>query len=199
MKHETLNLKFIVLLIINYSLFITVTFAQQHSQQLRMVPCSAPSSCKKNTIYHETNTNLGRFNYNSVNFEHLLKCQPTYNVGIHIGVIYYSFPKLKGEGIPIGINWMFGRGSELFEFGFGATYQHIRKNWDSQNGQYNDNISYAGITGNIGFRHQNSDGGLFYKVGFTPMYSVLNYKDIPIIASHAFIPMAGISIGWTFR
>ena len=94
---------------------------------------------------------------------------------------------------------MYGRYSNMFEFGLGVTYLYITKNYSDEDGKYNDNVPYAGVNGNIGFRHQNADGGIFYKIGFTPMYSLLNYKQIPIIAKNAFIPMGGISIGWTFK
>lgn len=167
--------------------------------QMRLLPCNAPPSCQKNTIFHETKSNFGNLNYNSLNFEHLLNCSPTSTVGFSFGVIYFSFPKISSYGVPLNINFMFGRYSNLFEIGFGATYLNVYQNYDKSIGKYSDNVTYVGLNGNIGFRHQNTEGGWFYRIGFTPMLSVLNYNDIPIIKDKIFLPMAGVSVGWTFR
>jgi hypothetical protein len=164
-----------------------------------MLPCNAPSSCRKNTIYHETNTNFGNFNYNSLNFEHLLTCGSAKNTGLFIGAVYYSFPKIQSKGLRGGFNIMYGRYSNMFELGFGLTFLYVTQNYNNEVGKYKDNVSYAGLNGNIGFRHQNAEGGIFYKIGFTPMLSFMNYGLIPVIADNAFIPMGGISIGWTFK
>jgi hypothetical protein len=180
--------------------FLLLTFYFSSAQQnIRLLPCNAPPSCQRNTIYHETNTNLGNFNYNSLNFEHLLNCSPTSTVGFSLGVIYYSFPKISSWGVPLNINFMFGRYSNLFEVGFGATYMNVYKNYEKTLGKYDDNVSYAGLNAHIGLRHQNTEGGFFYRVGFTPMLSILNYEEIPIIKDKILIPMAGVSIGWTFK
>ena len=94
---------------------------------------------------------------------------------------------------------MFGRSYNQFEIGFGATYMQFNKDYDSTIGQYDVNVSYAGLNGNIGFRHQNADGGLFYRIGFTPMLSILNGDKISVLKDNALMSMAGISIGWTFK
>jgi hypothetical protein len=178
------------LILISFSLF---------SQQLRTLPCNAPSSCSKSTIYHETSSNLGQFNYNSINYEYLVKCDQAKNIGLRIGAIYYCFPKIQCWGVPAGVNFMWGRYSNLFEIGFGATYLYIDKKYGNERNSYSDYIPYLGINGNIGYRHQNADGGLFYKFGFVPMLSIMNYDMITIISKNAFIPMISVSIGWTFK
>jgi hypothetical protein len=187
---------FLIFIFSFFHFFIIHCFAQS---QLRMLPCNALSTCKRYTLFHETNTDLKKFNYNSVNLEYLLSCNPTHAVGLQIGIIYYSFPKISAMGIPLGLNFIFGRSYNLLDIGFGATYMHVSKNYSEPLGKYDDNISYAGLNAHISFRHQVTEGGLFYRIGFTPMLSILNYKNIPIIADKVLIPMAGIAIGWTFK
>ena len=138
--------------------FVSLSVIANCQTQMRMIPCGAPSSCSKNTIYNEINTNLSKFSYSSLNFEHLLKCSPTGNVGLFIGAVYYSFPKIESKGLRGGVNFMYGRYSNMFEFGFGATYLYVTENWNVEDGEYSDKLSYAGLNANIGFRHQNADG-----------------------------------------
>ncbi len=56
-----------------------------HAQpQLRMIPCSTPATCKRFTVFHETNSDFKKFNYNSLNLEYLLSCSSDKTVGVRI-------------------------------------------------------------------------------------------------------------------
>lgn len=181
-------------------LLTLIFFLEAKTQpQLRTVPCNvASASCRKLTIFHETNSNFGNFNFNSLNLEYLPRCSQTSNIGIRAGFIYLTFPKIKAYGIPLGVSLMLGRGYNQLEIGGGATFLKLSKNFKEGIGVYEDDVSYAGISTVIGFRHHSAEGGLFYRLGFTPIISVVNSNKIPIIADKRFIPLAGLSIGWTF-
>ncbi len=50
----------------------------------------------------------------------------------------------------------------------------------------------------IGYRFQKPTGGLFFNVGFTPLYDFYVYNGDPNIGYHLWQPYAGMSIGYTF-
>ena len=134
-----------------------------------MLPCNTQSTCRRNTIFFESSLNFKNFNYNSINFEHLLSCSPTNAIGLQIGGIFYTFPRISAFGVPIGLNFLFGRSYNLLDIGFGFTYMYVLENYSQTVGKYTDNLSYVAANAHISFRHQVTEGGIFYRIGFTPM------------------------------
>jgi len=179
---------------------ISLIFAYNNfGQQLRKAPCNSPSVCQKNTFFHEIKSNLSEFNYNSINFEHLISCGEASTIGLRFGLIYFNFYRISALGVPLELNYMRGRYNVQFEIGGGITAQQVFQNYSKEDGNYEENIIYTGLTGRVGVRYQKPEGGLFLNGGFTPMLSLMNYKKIPIIADNIFIPMFALGIGYTFK
>jgi hypothetical protein len=53
------------------------------------------------------------------------------------------------------------------------------------------------MIGNIGLRYEKLHG-IFIRAGYIPMYSLMNYSKIPILASKKFNNMFGLGVGYTF-
>ena len=194
------NLLYIFLLWV--VIFPTVNSYSQQSEvspQPRPKNCQPENSCPRNTLFHETNVRLENlFGLNSVNWDHILVCREKYLVSVRIGIDYMSFKHIKSAGIPVDLNLMIGGGALMFETGLGLNYLYVYKNYNDSTGTfYNDNVSYLGITGRVGLRYQKQHS-IFFRGGYTPMYSLLNYDKIPVIAGKRFISMFGLGVGYTF-
>ncbi len=154
--------------------------------------------CPKNTFFHETNSNFSEFNFNSLNYDRIIKCDWSRMMSIRLGVIYYSFDKISSAGAIVELNSIRGSGSFLLEIGLGADFLYIYKNYNDSIGKYSDDVPYLAVTGRLGLRFQR-DKGLFFRIGFTPVFSVYNQDLIPIISKNSFIPMAGFGAGYTLK
>lgn len=155
-------------------------------------------SCHKNSLFHDVSANFQGFNYNSIRFEHILKCETTAFPAINFGVTYLTFNQQKGYGVPVEISYIMGRYALLFEMGAGLSYLAINET-KSDSGYVTSNINYLAGTGRLGARYQNSQGGWFVRLGYTPHFSILGHNDVPSIANKKkYMHMLGFSLGWTF-
>jgi len=176
--------------------FSIIGFAQ--NLQNRQWKCGSSDDCPNNTLLHETNGNISKLNYNTLKFDHIIKCGATNMRSIAFGLTYYTFPKVRAIGAPFEFNMMFGMGNALIETGLGIQYLFFYKNYSKDPAVTADNnISYLAASGRLGLRIQ-KDRGFFFRAGFTPILSLMNHDKIPILGAHKFKPMAGIGIGYTF-
>lgn len=160
--------------------------------------CRPPkfSFCPKHVLYHETHTNFSYLTYNSINWEGTLVCKQNFMLTFRIGGIYYNFTKMRLTGAPIGLNFLFGGDKWLVDAGIGGTYLYIYRNYSDSLGRYNDNTHVAGINAHLGVRYE-IQKSFFFKAVVDPMYVVYGKENVPLM-KHAFQPMIGIGLGWTF-
>ncbi len=158
------------------------------------------SLCPKLSVFHETNYDLSRFGFNSVNADYVLICRSSYMLTVRLGCSYMSFEKASSVGVPIELNLLIGRSALLLEISGGFLGQYYYKNYDSiSQKKKSSTLFYQAITGRIGLRYEPPKGGLFFRIGFTPLYSLTDYDQIYPINNRRFIPLIGAGIGYTFR
>lgn len=157
-----------------------------------------PTSCPRNSFYHETYANFTTLNFNSVNWDHTWVCKQKFMFTSRLGVIYYSFPKIHSVGAPLEFNFLVGGNSWVFEFGLGAHYMYFYKNYNDTIGKYSDAVHYLAASARVGVRYE-IDNSIFFHLGFTPLYSILGDDQIPRLSKSKFLPMVGIGIGYTLR
>ena len=174
--------------------FTTSAFAQdQH-------PVGVPQESKMpttNAIFLELGGNGVLY---TVNYDRLLAQDYGFRVGI--GYLGVSSGSNNGDGtsasaslliIPATFNYFLAShtdgkvGSSKFELGAGIVLVDLSANVSG--GGIGNAFSKSGLggTATIGYRYQPSDGGVLFRVGFTPIFG-----------SGGFLPWAGISVGFTF-
>ena len=106
--------------------------------------------------------------------------------GYRIGAGYYNTGANSVFTVPFQINYLYGTGSSFLELGAGTTFLHSQ---GSTNGSYFqfDNITGFIGTATIGYRYQQDNGGINFRIAF-----------VPILYDEGVIPAGGISIGYTF-
>jgi hypothetical protein len=189
----------IISIICSFLFFVNIKAQQiDYSPAPRPKNCTTVNSCPRNTLFHETNVRFKNLlGLNSVNWDHILVCREKYLVSVRLGIDYMSFNKISSAGIPIDLNLMVGGGALMLETGIGLNYLYVYKNYNDSIGKYKDNVNYLGLTGRIGLRYEKQHS-IFFRLGYTPMYSLINYKEIPIIANKKYISMFGAGVGYTF-
>jgi len=159
-----------------------------------------PTICPKLSIFHETNYDFTRFGFNSLNIDYVLLCKPSYMLTVRGGISYMSFNKASSIGVPLELNLLIGRSSFLFEISAGFLGQDYYKNYDSITKKTkSSSLYYQAVTGRLGIRYEAPKGGLFIRLGFTPIYSLSEYAVIYPVYNRRFIPMFGAGIGYTLR
>ena len=132
----------------------------------------------KNTIYLEILGNAG-YLYN-ISYDRLLYTKENNNISLGLGAQYLPSSDLSSDyilSVSPQINYLYGV-KHYFETGLGFSYDF--------------NVGDFVVPIRIGYRYQKPDGGLFYKIGFTPFY----INDL--LGSPALIPWGGLALGWTF-
>ncbi|MEI6124636.1 MAG: hypothetical protein WCQ95_13545 [Bacteroidota bacterium] len=169
------------------------------SKSYRAGKCTTKSNyCPKIALFHETVYNFAGLGINSINADIVLMCNRSYMASIRLGINYYSFPKIASAGIPVEFNFMMGRGAWLFETGLGLNYLYVYKNYSHDLGHFKDNLSYAALTARVGVRYERING-LFFRAGYNPHISLMNYEKIEPIKASRWLNMISVGIGYTFN
>ena len=175
-------------------------------------------SVARNSVYAEV---LGNAVGLSLNYDRIVlkkeKISMSFCIGAatnpinFLGSAFFNKPKFVNSpliyGVPVSCNMIYGRGNQHFEVGVGLTYNQgysMDINYLHEVVYYSREI-FAVIR--LGYRFQKKDGGLFWKLGFTPYFLIKDYivkTDVPelspsFISVPKVIPMGGIAIGYTFR
>jgi hypothetical protein len=145
------------------------------------------STTKKNTLFVEA---FGNGLLYSIGYDRLFFPEKTTKLSLSIGVTPFIGQKQSTMKIDAWlspqVNCLIGKDHNL-EIGIGYTFL----------GFYIDYINRPHlIFYRIGYRYQKTDGGLFFRIGFTP-YSFID-KAPGINLDNPFMPWGGIAIGWTF-
>jgi hypothetical protein len=110
--------------------------------------------------------------------------------GFRAGAGYYNTGANWVASVPLQINYLYGLGSEggssFLELGAGTTF--VRSEGSSKGSYFQfDNITGFIGTGTVGYRFQQDNGGINFRIAF-----------VPILYDDGFIAEGGLSIGYTF-
>jgi hypothetical protein len=147
---------------------------------------------KRNTIYVEV---LGQGILNSLSFDRLYRVDHRVKTSFTAGVMLD--PTNSRMAIPISYNWLFGQKKSHLELGVGLTY------WREVYLGGPDNYVY--FTPKLGYRFQQPNGGVFFRVTFTPtvgLAQTLEYTWRNVFQSpfgERLFPWGGISLGYTLK
>jgi hypothetical protein len=183
--------------------FFTISlslFSQQDGIDPRPRPknCQTENICPRNSLFLEGNVRIkNMFGLVSLNWDHTLVCREKYLLSFILGVDFLSFKQTKAAGIPLSLNLMIGGGPLMFELGLGVNYLYVYKNYDEATKLDAPKENYLGMIGNVGLRYEMLHS-VFARLGYTPMYSLMNNTNIPILASRKLNNMFGLSVGYTF-
>jgi len=106
--------------------------------------------------------------------------------GYRIGAGYYNTGSNWVASVPFQINYLYGKTNSFLELGAGTTF--VRSNGTNTGTNFEfDNITGFIGTATIGYRYQQENGGINFRIAF-----------VPIIYDDGLIAAGGISIGYTF-
>lgn len=179
-------------------LLFTIAAQAQVSKSFRFGRCGQGGlNCPKLSLFHETNTDFSKLWINTVNADYIILCRRLFMASIRGGISYYTFPKIRAAGIPVEFNFLVGKSSWLVEAGLGIQYLFFYRNYSAAAGTFSDDVSYLAATGRVGIRYERPRG-FFFRIGYTPMYSLINHDKIEPLSNHKFIHMMGLGVGYTF-
>jgi hypothetical protein len=149
---------------------------------------------KKNSYYLEI---MGNGFLYSINYDRIIYEKEKFKISGRIGFTYMPywevFTEVRGPGIPLELNFLFGKRSNLLELGFGATYFYFTD-------PYYDQKNYHFLMENLrlGYRHQKVDGRLLFRIAIVP---ISTFPIDPAFDDDGWIIpyYAGISIGFTSK
>lgn len=155
---------------------------------------SQPNEVSRNSFYFE---GFGTALIYSINYDRLLVVKERSALAGRIGLTY--FPKKingsdQGPGVNIEINGLWGANNHHFEIGGGSTFIYLVQNEESYS---LSNTSLLLLTTRVGYRFQKREGGLLFRIGFTPLFPIIIDKNTSV--DRSFFPSGGISIGYTLR
>ncbi|CAN5508652.1 hypothetical protein BH09BAC6_BH09BAC6_08860 [soil metagenome] len=107
-------------------------------------------------------------------------------LGYRVGAGYYNTGDNSVFTIPLQINYLWGSGSNFAEFGAGTTFLKSKGNNKGTFFQF-DNVTGFIATATIGYRYQQDNGGINFRIAFTP-----------ILYDEGLVAGGGLSIGYTF-
>lgn len=161
---------------------------------------------KHNTFYAEifgTSGSLFSFNYDRI----IANNNNNLFIDLTMGVGY--LPSIKDWnpvlGIPLSLNISKGHCFHYFEFGLGLTYAsgivQSQVTFDPSGGSQNSSTTSESLkaiwcSARIGYKYQRPTGGLFFRVGFTPLLKLKTFSTFN--TNDNIIPLFGLGVGYTF-
>ncbi|HZY37895.1 MAG TPA: hypothetical protein VFE53_14655 [Mucilaginibacter sp.] len=115
--------------------------------------------------------------------------------GYRVGAGYYNTGANWVATIPLQLNYLYSLGksggskfaeSSYLELGIGTTFMRSQGSQNGTTFQFDDDTGFFG-TATIGYRYEQQDGGINFRIGF-----------VPTISAYGFIPIGGLSVGYTF-
>ncbi len=88
-------------------------------------------------------------------------------VGFSAGLGYWNEFGISIFSIPVSVNYLFGRKNHFLELAAGTTFVSADVDWfDSQDENASGFIHHV----NMGYRHQPTQGGFFFRGGISPLF-----------------------------
>ena len=106
--------------------------------------------------------------------------------GFRIGGGYYNTGANWVASIPFQLNYLYGGDSNFLEVGAGTTFVRSEGSINGAVFQF-DKITGFIATASIGYRYQQSNGGINFRIAF-----------VPVLYDAGLIYEGGLSIGYTF-
>jgi hypothetical protein len=151
---------------------------------------------KKNTVFLEVGGNGPLY---SINYDRILIKKTNWKLAGRIGFMYFNDNRgllenseNKQSSIPIELSFLKGKSNHNLELGLGIT--PLSKGYLDKAGK---DYTRVATSGRIGYRYQKSNGGLFFKAGFTPI--TFFKKDFNSVNPKYVYPWAGLALGYTIR
>ena len=204
------NLKIIYMKKITLILLISLLLTNSFAQKIRDSTNTRFNLKSKNTFFIEA---LGNSLFYSLNYDKILFQKRNLFISNRIGIFY--LPAGGGNykfGIPLEINFLLGKKQHFFESGLGISYLYFDDFYWLTDGQgqifeiVDQKINWVFITGRIGYRYQKPNGGFFFRVGFTPLFQIIDKRKDKYYGMYAqpgpsmsILPFGGIGIGYTFK
>lgn len=139
-----------------------------------------------NAIYLELGGNAG---YGSLNYERMILSKNKFQLSVRAGLSTLKMVDYRDKFnpdiiIPVALNVTYGNNHKI-ETGIGSTYT----NMVNVGGNLSPERTSV-LNGNLhlGYRYQKSNGGILFRVCYTPLFESFN----------SFRHWAGISVGYTF-
>ena len=140
----------------------------------------------------------------SLQYDRILKQNSNSFYNFNCGVGYFPRPEKDANpnyGITISFNRTSGIMKNHLEIGVGFTYskgliQERDTPYVSKSSFQSLEAIYSTIR--VGYKYQKPAGGLFFRIGFTPMIKIYKLSERKISGEN-FIPSVGIGLGFTLR
>ena len=149
---------------------------------------------KKNTVFFEVGGNGVLY---SLNYDRLFDISRKFKASTRIGLHFSENLNDNGNryiGFPLEVSGLYSifNNKHFLELGTGLTLMN------DNDFSLNHKTTLFILAFRAGYRYQKPQGGMFFKIGFTPLYDfyIINPKD-HIIYSTWFL-FGGIGIGYTF-
>ena len=162
---------------------------------------------KRNTIFFEAGGNS--FFY-SLNYDRLFSIKEKWRLAGRFGLMYvntFSKQNRSLAGVPLELSYLRGSNTKFFELGIGVSgiYDHYHAQSNPFTGSDSKELVLLSVL-RVGYRNQKKEGGLFYKVGFTPLAGAIldlnkdkatryNYQSLEKFA----YPWVSAAVGWTIK
>ncbi len=106
--------------------------------------------------------------------------------GYRIGAGYYNTGANWVATIPFQINYLYGGETSFLEVGAGTTFVRSHGSTNGTTFQFDNITGFIG-TATIGYRYQQENGGINFRIAF-----------VPVLYDEGLIFEGGVSIGYTF-
>jgi len=106
--------------------------------------------------------------------------------GYRVGAGYYNTGANWVASVPLQINYLYGHRSSFLELGAGTTFVRSQGSTNGSFFQFDNITGFIG-TATIGYRYQQDNGGINFRIAF-----------VPILYDEGLIAAGGFSIGYTF-
>jgi hypothetical protein len=106
--------------------------------------------------------------------------------GYRIGAGYYNTGANWVASAPFQINYLYGSGNSFLEMGLGTTFVRSHGTTNGTFFEFDNVTGFIG-TATLGFRYQQDNGGINFRIAF-----------VPILYDDGLIAAGGFSVGYTF-
>ena len=161
-----------------------------------LVAQNDPEPFKRNTLFIELG---GNSPFYSLNYDRIIVNKINWKLAARIGAMYLydnrsylESIRNKNYSIPLELSFLKGKNNHNLEIGIGAT-AFFKEYVETTR----DNFLSLASFGRIGYRYQKNNGGIFFKVGFTPIIQFK--KNMDSINPKYVYPWAGLAIGYTLK
>lgn len=178
---------------------------------------SSSSVPKRNTIYIEA---FGQGLLNSLSYDRLYRTGKKIKTSVSAGVTIMPSIGISDfySGAQISYNFLFTKKNHHLELGMGFNFlmDEVKEGVEYMGESGNERNYYLYFTPKLGYRFQRPQGGIFFRVTFTPLVAFMNrvggisiggtevvnsryefFTNVVSFGNRAF-PWGGISIGYTF-